>query len=133
MRAVNGLRRQTGIYVGGVSGRRPAVPIDAARLEQEARRRLHSDSYAYIAAGAGNERTMAANRAAFDRWRIVPRMLSDVSELDTSIMLFGQRLASPFLLAPIGVLELAHREADAAVARAARETATPMIFSNQAS
>ncbi len=43
-------------------------------------------------------------------------MLRDVSERDTSVELFGQRLHSPFLLAPIGVLELAHREADLAVA-----------------
>ena len=130
---MNGLRRQTSIYLGGVSGRRPRVPIDARRLEAEARRHLHSNSYAYIAAGAGNETTLAANRAAFDAWRIVPRMLRDISTRDTSVELFGRRLDSPFLLAPIGVLELAHREADVAVARAARATRTPMIFSNQAS
>jgi lactate 2-monooxygenase len=60
-------------------------------------------------------------------------MLRDVSERDMSTTLFGRRLQSPFLLAPIGVLELAHSEADAAVAHAARETCTPMILSNQAS
>ena len=66
---------------------------------------------------------MRANRAAFDRWRIVPRMLRDVSERDTSVELFGRTLPTPFLLAPIGVLEMAHREADRAVARAARRGA----------
>ncbi len=130
---MNALVRQTQIYLGGVSGRRPSVPIDAERLEQRARRRLRAEAYAYIAAGAGNERTLHANRAAFDRWRIVPRMLRDVELPDTSIELFGRRLESPFLLAPIGVLELAHPESDAAVARAARATGTPMILSNQAS
>jgi lactate 2-monooxygenase len=130
---MDGLLRQTHIYVGGVSGRRPRVPLDAGRLEAAARRKLGRDAYAYIRAGAGNERTMLANRAAFDRWRIVPRMLRDVAERDTSTTLFGRRLQSPFLLAPIGVLELAHAEADAAVAHAARETCTPMILSNQAS
>ena len=60
-------------------------------------------------------------------------MLRDVEHRDTGIELFGRRLESPFLLAPIGVLELAHRDADAAVARAARDTGIPMIFSNQAS
>jgi lactate 2-monooxygenase len=109
------------------------VPIDAGRLEEAARRSLRPDAYAYIAAGAGNERTLLANRAAFDRWRIVPRMLRDVEHRDTSVELFGRRLDSPFLLAPIGVLELAHPHADAAVARAARETGMPVIFSNQAS
>ncbi|MBV9311392.1 MAG: alpha-hydroxy-acid oxidizing protein, partial [Solirubrobacterales bacterium] len=125
--------RQTQIYVSGVSGRRPRVPMDAQRLEQAAKHAMSKEAYAYIAAGAGNERTLADNRAAFDRWRIVPRMLRDVGERDTSIELFGKRLANPFLLAPIGVLELAHDEADIAVAQAAQETGTPMIFSNQAS
>src|SRR5436305_9497329 len=90
-------------------------------------------AYAYVARGAGLERTIDANRAAFDRRRIVPRMLRDVSLRDTSVELFGRRLPSPFLLAPIGVLELAHKDADEAVAHAARATGTPMIFSNQAS
>jgi lactate 2-monooxygenase len=130
---MSGLLRQTQIYVGGIGGRRPRVPIDAERLARAAARRMSKDAYAYVAAGAGNERTMAANRAAFARWRIVPRMLRDVEQRDTSIELFGRRLPSPFLLAPIGVLELAHRAGDAAVARAAGRTGTPMIFSNQAS
>jgi lactate 2-monooxygenase len=131
--AVVGIARQTRIYIDGVSGRRPRVPVSAERLEAAARERLRPEAFAYIAGGAGNERTIAANRAAFDRWRIVPRMLRDVERRDTSIELFGRRLPSPFLLAPIGVLELAHAEADCAVARAARDTGTPMIFSNQAS
>ena len=128
-----GVRRQTEIYLEGVSGRKPRIPLDADRLEAAARRRMRREAFAYIAAGAGHERTVAANRAAFDRWRIVPRLLRDVEERDTSVELFGQRLPSPFLLAPIGVLELAHPEADCAVARAARDTGTTMIFSNQAS
>ncbi len=128
-----GVRRQTQIYLDGVSGRRPPIPLDADRLQDAAQRRMRRESFAYVAAGAGNERTVAANRAAFDQWRIVPRMLRDVERRDTSIELFGQRLPSPFLLAPVGVLELAHREADCAVARAARDTGTGMILSNQAS
>jgi lactate 2-monooxygenase len=128
-----GLERQTEIYLGGVSGVRPRVPLDAARLERRAEEVMAPQAFAYVAAGAGNESTLRANRAAFERWRIVPRMLRDVSERDTSVELFGRRLHSPFLLAPIGVLELAHREADLAVARAARAEGVPMIFSNQAS
>ena len=60
-------------------------------------------------------------------------MLRDVERRDTSVELFGRRLPHPFLLAPVGVLELAHPEADCAVARAARDTGTTMVFSNQAS
>ena len=128
-----GLLRQTQIYLGGVSGRRPRVPIDEHRMEEAARRKLSGNAFAYIATGAGHERTIAANRAAFDRWRIVPRMLRDVEHRDTSVELFGHRFDSPFLLAPIGVLELTHPDADLAVARAAKATRTPMILSNQAS
>ncbi|MBV9605413.1 MAG: lactate 2-monooxygenase [Solirubrobacterales bacterium] len=128
-----GVRRQTQIYLDGVGARRPSIPLDADRLEAAAQKRMRHEAFAYVAAGAGNERTVAANRAAFERWRIVPRMLRDVERRDTSIELFGQRLPSPFLLAPIGVLELAHREADCAVARAARDTGTAMVLSNQAS
>src|SRR3954453_6548503 len=128
-----GLERQTGIYLGGVSGVRPRVPLDSVRLEARAEQAMAPDAFAYVAAGAGNESTLRGNRAAFERWRIVPRILPDVSERDTSVELFGRRLHSPFLLAPIGVLELAHRDADLAVARAARATGVPMIFSNQAS
>src|SRR5579863_4245387 len=128
-----GVRRQTQIYLEGVSGHKPTAPLDATRLEAAARKRMRPDAYAYVAAGAGNEQTVAANRAAFDRWRIVPRMLRDVEHRDTSVELFGQRMPSPFLLAPVGVLELAHPEADCAVARAARDTGTAMVFSNQAS
>ena len=68
------------IYLDGVSGRRPPIPLDADRLEDAARRRMRPEAFAYVAAGAGNERTVAANRAAFDRWRIVPRMLRDVEQ-----------------------------------------------------
>jgi lactate 2-monooxygenase len=130
---VSGRDRQTSIYLGGISGQTPRVPVDAVKLEAEARRALSREAYAYIAAGAGGSATVRANRVAFDRWRIVPRMLRDVSERDTSVELFGRRLPSPFLLAPIGVLELAHEEADVAVARAAGAEGVPMIFSNQAS
>jgi lactate 2-monooxygenase len=128
-----GLRRQTEIYLAGVRGRRPAIPFDSTKLERLAQRRMSPQAYAYVAGGAGAERTIAANRTAFDRWKIVPRVLRDVSDRDLSVELFGRRLPTPFLLAPIGVLELAHRDADVAVAKAAAAEGVPMIFSNQAS
>src|SRR5580765_7594121 len=107
------------VYLAGVRGRRPVVPVSFEKLEQTARRRMPREAFAYVAGGAGLESTISANRAAFERLRIVPRVLRDVSSRDTSVSLFGRKLPSPFLLAPIGVLELAHREADVAVARAA--------------
>jgi hypothetical protein len=58
-----GVRPQTQIYLEGVSGRRPLVPLDAVRLETAAERCMRPEAFAYVAAGAGNERTLAANRA----------------------------------------------------------------------
>jgi lactate 2-monooxygenase len=128
-----GQQRQTEIYLAGVRGQRPAIPFDPSKLERLARRRMSPEAFAYVAGGAGAEGTIAANRAALDRHRIVPRVLRDVSGRDLSVELFGRRLPTPFLLAPVGVLELAHRDADVAVARAAATEGVPMIFSNQAS
>src|SRR6266566_8840898 len=91
------------------------------------------EGFAYVAGGAGAEVTLRANRAAFERWGIVPRVLRDVAARDATVELFGRRLPAPLLLAPVGVLEMAHPEADLAVARAAATEGVPMIFSNQAS
>jgi lactate 2-monooxygenase len=130
---MNGLERQRRIYLQGVSGRRPRVPTDATQLEQRAESAMSPEAFAYIAGGAGSGATMRANRAAFDKWRILPRMLRDVEARDTSIELFGRRLPAPFLVAPIGVSEMVHKEADLAAARAAAAEGVPMVFSNQAS
>ena len=125
--------RQQEIYTAGLAKRRPAVPVDIKTLEETAARYMTDQAYAYIAGGAGREDTMRNNTAAFDKWRILPRMLNNVAQRDTSIELFGRKHPSPFLLCPIGVLEMAHAEADLAVARAAASEQIPMIFSNQAS
>lgn len=128
-----GRERQSEIYLGGLRGEEPEVPVDLEELEAAARRSMSEEGFAYIAGGAGTESTILENREAFERWRIVPRMLRDVSERDTSVTLFGDELPSPFLLAPIGVLEMAHPDADLAVGRAAAQEGIPFVFSNQAS
>jgi len=130
---VSGRERQAAVYLAGATGRRARVPFDAEHLEDRARQVMSAEAFAYVAGGAGAEETMRANRRAFERLSIVPRMLRDVSQRDTSLELFGRRLPSPFLLAPIGVLELAHRDADVAAARAAAPVGLPTIFSSQAS
>jgi lactate 2-monooxygenase len=124
---------QKEIYLSGFAGKRPTVNISLKSLEEEARKVMSSPAYAYIAGGAGVESTMASNRHAFEQWKIVPRMLCNVSERDTSITLFGQKIPSPILLSPVGVLEMVHRDADVAVANAAARSGLPYIFSNQAS
>ncbi|MFZ5493963.1 MAG: lactate 2-monooxygenase [Verrucomicrobiota bacterium] len=128
-----GRKRQRAIYVAGVGGRRPAVPVSQAELEKAAQAVMSPEAWAYVAGGAGRESTMDANRAAFEKRRIVPRVLRDVEQRDLSIELFGRRLPSPLLLAPIGVLETAHKDADLAVGRAAAALGVPFIISNQAS
>ncbi len=124
---------QAAIYRAGVVGRRPVVPTSPAALEAAARRRMSERGYAYVAGAAGQERTAAANLAAFARWRVVPRMLRDVSSPDLSVELLGRRLPAPVLLCPVGVLELAHHDADLAVARAASALGLPMVQSSQGS
>ncbi|MEI4273233.1 alpha-hydroxy-acid oxidizing protein [Klenkia sp. LSe6-5] len=131
--AGTGRRRQDEVYRAGVYGRRPRVPTVHTALADAARRRLTERALGYVAGGAGGEATVRADRAAFDRWQVVPRVLRDVSSRDTSVELFGRRLPAPLLLGPVGALELVHREADLAVARAAAATGVPMVFSNQAS
>lgn len=127
------LDRQREIYLNGLSGDRPRVPVDYHELEVRAERAMTPEAYAYVAGGAGHEHSMDSNREAFRQRRILPRMLNDVSERDTSITLFGRTLPSPFLLSPIGVLEMADPDGDASVGRAAASEDIPMIFSNQAS
>ncbi len=128
-----GRERQAEIYLAGARGRKPTVPTDVRRLEQAAQELMTPEGFAYIAGGAGVETTMAANRRAFTRRGIVPRALAGAAARDLSVELFGRRLESPFLLAPIGVLEMAHPDADLAVARAAAGERVPMVFSSQAS
>jgi lactate 2-monooxygenase len=130
---MDGRARQTEIYVGGVGGRGPAIPLDHAELERRAEESMTPEAFAYIATGAGAERTVAANRNGFDDWRILPRMLRDVSDRDLSVELFGRRLPAPLLLGPVGVLEMADKRADLAVGRAAAAAGVPYVFSNQAS
>ncbi|HZE38790.1 MAG TPA: alpha-hydroxy-acid oxidizing protein, partial [Stackebrandtia sp.] len=130
---MTGRDTQAEIYRDGAYGRRRAVPIGPDALAEAARRAMSPTAAAYICGSAGAETTADANRAAFDRWRIVPRMLVDVSRRDTGIELFGRRHPTPFLTAPVGVLEMVDPRADLAVAEAAAAVDVPMIFSNQAS
>jgi len=128
-----GRLRQTSVYVTGAGGARPLVPVSPQALEDRAAARMSREAAAYIIGGAGMEATMRANRAAFERRQLVPRVLRDVSRRDLSVELFGRRHTVPLLLAPVGVLEMVHRQADIAVARAAAGEGVGYVFSNQAS
>ena len=133
-----GRARQNVIYRAGISGITPKVPTEAGCLEAAARRSLlrrpgGRRAWAYIYGGAGSGATMDANREAFDRRRIVPRMLRDTSERDLSVELFGRRLPAPVLVAPIGAAGLITRDADLEVGAAAAQRGLPYILSSQGS
>jgi isopentenyl diphosphate isomerase/L-lactate dehydrogenase-like FMN-dependent dehydrogenase len=121
------------IYLQGLSGARPELPVALADLERRAAEKLPAEAYAYVAGGAGLEQTVRANREAFDAWRIVPRMLVDVAERDLGVTVLGTELAAPVLLAPVGVLSIVHPDGERAVARAAAGLGVPMVLSNAAS
>lgn len=121
------------IYLAGVGGQTPDLPIGYEELEARARDELDTGAFGYVAGGAASEDTVRANAEAFRRWRLVPRHLRDVTERDLSTELFGSRLTTPVALAPIGVLSIVHDDAEVAVARAAADVDVPMTLSTVAS
>src|SRR5262245_53455538 len=124
-----GVQRQLEIYLGGLAGQKPARPLAPEELEAQARAVLPPEAYVYVAGGAGCEDTVRANRDAFLRWRILPRLLHDVSRRDVGAALLGRGLPGPVLLAPVGVQSMLHPDAELAVARAARSVGVPMVLS----
>ena len=126
-----GRRRQSLIYRAGVLGRRPAVPTDSAELERRAATAMSPRAWAYVGGGAGEGATMRANRAAFERRLLVPRMAAGHTSRDLSTTLLGRHLSTPLLLAPVGAAGVVARDSDLQVARAAAETGVPYIVSNQ--
>ena len=126
-----GRLRQEKIYREGVFGRTPAVPTDFATLEARAERASTPTAWAYVAGGAGEGRTMRNNRAAFDRWAIVPRMAHGNTTRDLSVDLLGTTLPAPVLLAPIGAGALMAEDSDLKIARGAAAHGVPYVFSNQ--
>src|SRR5919109_5441387 len=113
--AFDGTYVQNEIYISGES----PWPVGADDWEARAAEKLDAGPFGYIAGGAGAEATMRANREAFERWRLRPRMLRGNVERDLSVEVLGTRSPAPFFLAPVGVLSIAHREGELAVARAA--------------
>ena len=124
---------QDEIYRGGLGSVTPDLPTDLNELERAAAGRLTPQAHAYIAGGAGSGDTTRENREAFRRWRIVPRMLTDVSSPSYASTVLGAELAVPFLLAPVGVLGIAHPDGEVAVARAAAAHGVPMVLSTASS
>ncbi len=124
---------QTEVYLAGLGGTLPELPFAYEEWERRARELLSPEAYAYIAGGAGREATVRANREAFERRRIVPRMGRDIEHRDLRTELFGARLPAPVLLAPVGGQSMCHPEGDVATARAAASLGVPLILSTVAS
>ena len=128
-----GMKYQLQIYFAGTQNVKPLLPVSFEELEKKAREKMSPEAFAYIAGGAGAETTMGNNREAFNKWQIVPRMMGDVSMRSIEIELFGTKLPTPVLLGPVGVLSIAHPEAELAVARAAKALQVPQVVSTVSS
>jgi 4-hydroxymandelate oxidase len=98
-------------------------------FELAARELLPHAVYEFIAAGAGDEVTLADNKAAFNRIKLRPRALRDVFEIDTHIELFGATLPHPVLLAPAGLQRLSHPDGEVATASGAGKAAAIFVLS----
>ncbi len=111
----------------------PQEAINIFDLERVARHTLSPAHWAYLETGVDDDLTVKANAAGFRRFQIRPRPFADVSRIDAGVELFGRRLASPILLAPVGNQRAFHEEADLASARAARARGHQFIISTYAS
>jgi lactate 2-monooxygenase len=127
------MQRQQQIYTLGLTGGALSVPVSLALLEQKAKEILPPPAFDYVAGGASGEDTVRANREAFYRCCIVPRMLRDVSQRDLSVELFGAQLPAPVILGPVGVQGILHKDGELASARAAAALGLPFTFSTAAS
>jgi isopentenyl diphosphate isomerase/L-lactate dehydrogenase-like FMN-dependent dehydrogenase len=125
----SGASIQNAIYVAGEA----TWPIGPEDWEAKAEEVLDPGAFGYIAGGAGGESTMRANLAAFERRALRPRMLRGNDQRDISVELLGTRSMAPFLLAPVGVLSIAHDDGEVACARAAAASGIPFILSSAAS
>ncbi|WLD93827.1 alpha-hydroxy-acid oxidizing protein [Alkalihalobacillus sp. AL-G] len=120
------------LYHQEESGSGNRLPASIREWKQKAENILQKEAFEYIARGSGEEATLRSNRKAFNNWQISHRVLRNVSNRELSISLFGKRISSPLLLAPIGVQTIAHPEGELASARAAADMDIPFITSTAA-
>jgi isopentenyl diphosphate isomerase/L-lactate dehydrogenase-like FMN-dependent dehydrogenase len=124
---------QAEIFLRGMAGETPAHPVAWATLEAAVAEQAEPRIADYVFGGAGSGDTMRANLEAFRRWRIVPRVLRDLSQRDLSTSVLGTEMPAPVLLAPIGVQKILHPEGELVTARAAAELGLPLITSTASS
>jgi lactate 2-monooxygenase len=124
---------QSELYLQGLGDQVPLFSTDLTTLEDAARASMEPGPFGYVAGGAGSGATLRANREAFDRWRIVPRMLTDATNRNLSVTVLGTEMPAPVLLAPVGVQSIVHPDGELATARAAGALGVPMILSTASS
>jgi 4-hydroxymandelate oxidase len=110
----------------------PNQAVNVWDFEAAIRQTLNPGHYAYIAQGSDDFGTMAANRAGFAKIGLRPRRLVDVGTVDLSVNVFGQELASPIYLCPVGAQLMFHAEGEVAVARAAKAKNALQVLSTVA-
>jgi len=110
----------------------PLKPINLFEYETLAPQHLSPMALDYYASGAGDEITLRDNRVAFERFKLRPRMLVDVSQRDLSTQILGQSLQMPILIAPMAFQCLAHPDGEIATAKAAATLGTAMVLSTLA-
>lgn len=93
--------------------------LDVFQMQRVAQKSLDLETWHFIVNGADDMRTMEANREAFDAWQMRVRRLVDVSDVDTSVQLLGQKLTTPIVLAPAGAQATIHADGELATMRAA--------------
>ena len=122
---------QLQIYLGGLTGVTPDLPMTFAEMERRAEAVLSPQIWSYVSGGAGSEHTQRANVAAFERWGHMPRVLRGAAQRDVSVELFGTTYPSPLMLAPVGVIALCAEDGhgDLATARASAASGVPMVAS----
>ncbi len=111
----------------------PRVPLNVLDYEALAREVMHPSAWAYYSAGSGDEVTLRREREAFDRLRLVPRVLRGVDRADTSAAVLGEEIRAPIMVAPTGVQGLAHPEGECATAQAAGKAGILMAVSTGSS
>lgn len=107
------------------------VPLDYNELKEIAHKNLPQDPYDHVAGGAGSEETMRENQASFGRYRIIPRVLRDISERNLKTELFNSEIAAPLVLAPISSHQNYHEEGELATVRAASDLNVPLALSTK--
>lgn len=112
-----------------VTGAGPA-PVNVAEYERYAKSTLPRNAFSYYASGSNDMITLRENRAAFSRLRLMPKIMVDVSKVDMSTTILGQKVAFPICIAPTAMQRMSHPDGECATSKAAARHGTLMTLSS---